>query len=91
MVFEGSITSAVVVACIDLFAKSLERPTALVIDIAPIHTSNEFIQNIKKWNQQGLTIVPIAPYFLESNLIEILWQKLNRGKCLFSLTNLFCL
>jgi transposase len=77
MVFEGSITSAVVVACIDQFATSLQRETALVIDNAPIHTSNDFKSNIEKWAQQGLTIVPIAPYSPELNLIEILWRKIK--------------
>ena len=77
MVFEGSITSAVVVACIEQFIKSLKRQTALVIDNAAIHTSNEFKNNIEKWAQQGLTIVPIAPYSPELNLIEILWRKIK--------------
>jgi transposase len=77
MVFEGSITSAVVVACIDQFAKSLKRETTLVIDNAPIHTSEEFKENIERWKEQGLTILPIAPYSPELNLIEILWRKIK--------------
>jgi len=77
LVFEGSIDSAVVVACIDFFTKSLKRPTALVIDNAPIHTSNEFMQNVERWKELGLTIVPIAPYSPELNLIEILWRKIK--------------
>lgn len=77
MVFEGSITSAVVVACIDQFAKTLKGETALVIDNAPIHTSEEFKENIEKWKEMGLTIVPIAPYSPELNLIEILWRKIK--------------
>ena len=77
MVFEGSITSAVVVVCIERFIKSLKRQTALVIDNAAIHTSNAFKSNIEKWAQQGLTIVPIAPYSPELNLTEILWRKIK--------------
>jgi transposase len=77
MVFEGSITSAVVVACINQFIKSLKCATALVIDNASIHTSEEFKDNIAKWQEQGLTIVPIAPYSPELNLIEILWRKIK--------------
>lgn len=83
-VFEDSINSAVVVACIDQFAKSLKRETVLVIDNAPIHTSAEFIENIEKWKAQGLTIVPIAPYSPELNLIEILWRKIKYEWMLFS-------
>jgi transposase len=77
LVFEGSINSSVVVACIDFFAKSLARPTVLVIDNAPIHTSNEFLENVERWKELGLTIVPIAPYSPELNLIEILWRKIK--------------
>jgi transposase len=77
MVFEGSITSAVVVACIDQFVKTLKRETVLVIDNAPTHTSAEFKDNIASWKKRGLTIVPIAPYSPELNLIEILWRKIK--------------
>ena len=76
-VFEGSINSAVVVGCIDPFAKSIERPTALIIDNAPVHTSNEFLGNVEGWEEQRLTIVPIASYSPELNLIEILWRKIK--------------
>ena len=76
-VFEGSITTAVVVACINRFVATLKLPTYLVIDNAPIHTSAEFQENIETWKQQGLTIVPIAPYSPELNLIEILWRKIK--------------
>ena len=49
-VFEGSVDTAVVVACIDQFAKNIKRTTALVIDNAPTHTSHEFLNNIERWN-----------------------------------------
>jgi len=41
-VFEGSVTTSVVVACIDWFTNQIEKPTTLIIDNAPTHTSNEF-------------------------------------------------
>ncbi|MGZ8237109.1 MAG: IS630 family transposase [Methylobacter sp.] len=76
-VFGGSVTTAVVVACIDRFALALERPTVLVVDNAPIHTSHEFKDNLDRWQQQTLTVLPIAPYSPELNLIEILWRKIK--------------
>ncbi|MDD5275792.1 MAG: transposase [Methylovulum sp.] len=45
-VFEQSVTTAIVVACIDRFAQALERPTVLVVDNAPTHASQEFKDNI---------------------------------------------
>ena len=55
---EGSVNSAVVVACIDQFVETLKRPTVLILDNAPTHTSGEFNENIERWKQRGLTIQP---------------------------------
>ncbi|MGF1614750.1 MAG: transposase, partial [Gammaproteobacteria bacterium] len=77
IVVEGSVTSAVVVACIDQFADTLRQPTVLIIDNAPTHTSQEFNDNIERWKQRGLTIQPIAPYSPELNIIEIVWRKIK--------------
>jgi transposase len=77
VVFEGSITSAVVVASIDHFIPTLQRQTVLVMDNASVHKSFEFQENIERWQQQGLTIVNIAPYSPELNIIEILWRKIK--------------
>ena len=77
VVVEGSVTSAVVVASIDHFITTLQRPTVLVIDNAPVHTSHEFKANHERWKEQGLTIMPIAPYSPELNIIEILWRKIK--------------
>lgn len=76
-VFKGSITSAAVVACINDFASRLTQPTALIVDNAPTHTSNEFKKEIDKWSKQGLIIVPISPYSPELNIIEIVWRKIK--------------
>jgi transposase len=77
VVFEGSVTSAVVVASIDHFISTLRRSTVLIMDNASIHTSFEFQENIENWQQQGLTIVNIAPYSPELNIIEIVWRKIK--------------
>jgi transposase len=78
VVVEGSVTSAVVVASIDHFIKTaVQKPTVLIIDNAPVHTSHEFKANIERWKKLNLTIVPIAPYSPELNIIEILWRKIK--------------
>jgi transposase len=76
-VFDGSITSLTVIACIDDFANKVTIPTTLIIDNAPTHTSNEFKEQIDKWYEQGLTICPISPYSPELNIIEIVWRKIK--------------
>lgn len=77
IVVEGSVNSAVVVACIDQFVETLKRPTVLILDNAPTHRSEEFNENIERWKQRGLTIQPIAPYSPELNIIEIVWRKIK--------------
>lgn len=86
LVFEGTVNSTVVVASIDHFLSELPKhpvssillkPASLAIDNASIHTSGEFLENIDRWKEQGLTIVYIAPYSPELNLIEILWRKIK--------------
>jgi transposase len=60
-----------------LLKHALKKPTYLVIDNAPIHTSDEFEENIETWQKLGLTIVRLAPYSPELNLIENLWRKIK--------------
>jgi len=76
-VFEGSITSDVVIACFDSFAKGLTKKTVVLIDNAPMHTSNAFESKIADWALQGLNIQNIPAYSPELNKIEILWRKIK--------------
>ena len=76
-VFEGTVNTSVVVACIDEFSKKIKIPTVLVIDNASTHTSNEFKENIERWKEKKLTIYPIPPYSPELNIIEIIWRKIK--------------
>lgn len=77
IVFDGSISTACVVASIDHFILSITKPTSLVIDNASIHKSAEFQENIKRWKRKGLTIVYISPYSPELNIIEIVRRKIK--------------
>ncbi len=83
-VFEGSVTTSVVVACIDWFANQIEKPTTLVIDNAPTHTSNEFTDCLEDWEEKGLTIYRIPPYSPELNIIEIVWRRIKYSWLPFS-------
>ena len=87
LVFEGSINTSVVVAAIDDYSKKIEKPTTLVIDNAPTHTSNEFNENIELWKERGLTIYRIPPYSPELNIIEIVWRKIKYEWISFSAYN----
>jgi transposase len=72
--FECSINSDVVIACIDRFSDTIKMETVLVIDNASIHTSNAFLEKQVEWKAKGLTIFFLPTYSPELNIIEILWR-----------------
>lgn len=75
--FEDSVTSAVVVECLNWFADQIKIPTTLIIDNASMHTSYEFNSNIEDWKEKGLTIYRLPTYSPELNIIEIVWRKIK--------------
>lgn len=76
-VFEGTVNASVVVACFEDFAQTREKDTVVVMDNSPLHTSQEFKQNLEDWDAKGLELEFIAPYSPELNPIEILWRKIK--------------
>jgi transposase len=76
-VFEGSITSSIVVSFFDLIASQIKKQTVIVIDNAPIHTSNEFNSHIEKWKEKDLIIYRLPSYSPELNIIEMVWRKIK--------------
>ena len=77
MIFEGTINSEIVIACIDDYCRSLSKPTLLVIDGASIHVSEQFESQLKRWEEQDLFIYLLPGYSPELNLIEILWRMIK--------------
>ena len=49
----------------------------VVLDNAPIHTSQAFQARIMDWFRQGVGLHGLPPYSPELNLIEILWRKIK--------------
>ena len=74
---EGSMTSAVVIAFIDDFLENRKSRTAIVLDNAPIHKSEEFKEALKRWEEQDLFIFFLPTYSPHLNLIETLWRKIK--------------
>ncbi len=75
--FEGSIDTQIVIHCFNLFRQQLERPAVVVVDNAPIHTSDDFAEQKLLWQAQDLAVKFIPPYCPELNLIEILWRTIK--------------
>lgn len=78
-VFEGTIDTSVVIACFEAFIRNRtsDKEVVVVLDNSPLHTSEEFEEQLERWAEQGLTVEFIAPYSPELNLIEILWRKIK--------------
>lgn len=77
MIFEGTLTSEVVIACIDDYSLQLTLPALLVIDGASIHTSKEFNARLAAWEERDLYVYLLPAYSPELNLIEILWRMIK--------------
>lgn len=76
-VFEESVNSDVVIACFDDFAESLQKPSVVIIDNAPTHRSQAFLEKKVQWKEKGLFIYNLPPYSPELNKIEILWKHIK--------------
>lgn len=46
----------------------------MVIDNAPMHTSDAFEECIERWEAKGLFVYRLPAYSPELNLIEMLWR-----------------
>lgn len=73
-VSEQSITSDVVVACIETFFPTVDKPTVIVMDQAPIHTGHMVWEQRDQWKQRGLYLFELPTTSPELNLIEIVWR-----------------
>jgi transposase len=69
-----TITSEVVIACIDAFFPAPERRTVIVVDQSSIHTSNAIEDKLEEWKERQIEIFNLPSYSPELNLIEILWR-----------------
>jgi transposase len=69
-----SITSEVVIACIDAFFPTVTKRTVIVVDQASIHTSDAIHDKLEDWQQRNIEIFQLPSYSPQLNLIEILWR-----------------
>jgi transposase len=75
--FQGSIDTHTVIHCFELFHRRQQKPALVVIDNAPIHTSEDFEDELERWQKEDLYVKFLPPYCPELNLIEILWHKIK--------------
>lgn len=71
----GTVSSDLMIAFLDDFAKQIKQKTVVVLDNAPIHHSDEFQEQIAIWKEQDLHIFFLPTYSPHLNIIERLWLK----------------
>lgn len=76
-VFEKTIDSEIVIACFDRLSRTINKPTLVVMDGAPMHRSEAFQARLEGWERQGLYVYLLPAYSPELNLIEILWRMIK--------------
>lgn len=76
-IFEETIDSEIVIACFDSLCQVITKLTFVVIDGAPVHTSDAFQARLKGWEDRGLYVYLLPAYSPELNLIEILWRMIK--------------
>lgn len=72
-----SINSDFIIACVDEVASAITRPTVLVMDNAPWHTSEKLKARQKMWEEKELYIYFLPTYSPHLNSIETLWRKMK--------------
>jgi transposase len=60
--FEESLHTGVVIACVDAFCHTITQKTVVVIDHASIHTSDALQERLPYWKKHGLIINYLSPY-----------------------------
>jgi transposase len=75
--FQGPLDSHTVIHCFELFHQQQQNPAVIVVDNAPIHTSEDFEDELERWQKEDLHVKFLPPYSPELNLIEILWRKIK--------------
>ena len=75
--FEQSINTSVVGACLKEFCTNITKKTIVVMDNSSIHRSEAFAEYIPLGKKKGLIIKYLIPYAPELNLIEILWRHIK--------------
>ena len=62
---------------IEDFIPRCKKPTVIILDNAPWHTSEAFKAKREQWREQGLYIFYLPKYSPHLNLIETLWRKIK--------------
>ena len=71
------INTEFMIRAIEDFLPRCTKPTVLILDNAPWHTSEGFMAKRKQWMEKDLYIFYLPKYSPHLNLIETLWRKMK--------------
>lgn len=74
-----SLNSQFIIDSITDFAQTLQLPTLVVLDNAPLHTSAAFQAKQQEWETKGLYVFFLPRYSPHLNRIERLWKQIKHG------------
>lgn len=72
-----SINASFIERCLDDFAKTITKPTVVVLDQASWHTAKRIEQKRSQWEASNLFLFFLPPYSPHLNAIEILWRQIK--------------
>jgi transposase len=72
-----NVNSQFIIDSIHHFCGQLTKPTVLVLDNAPTHTSEAFLAEVEKWQEKDLYVFFLPRYCPHLNKAEIYWRKLK--------------
>lgn len=72
---KGNIDSEFLIQSINDFSQYIDKPTVLVLDNAPTHKSEKFIEQVYKWMEKDLYIFFLPKYSPHLNIAETYWRK----------------
>ena len=73
---EQVIDAALICDYLDDFSRTLERPTVVVLDNAPVH-QKEVRKRREAWEAKGMYVFFLPAYSPHLNIAEIVWRKLK--------------
>lgn len=71
------VTSELIVSFLDQFSQKITQRTVVIMDQAPIHTSEAMMKKREEWKARNLELFWLPAYSPKLNLIEILWKFLK--------------
>ena len=81
LIFDGTMDSELLCYCFEEFFKYKRKDSkwVIIIDNAPIHTSDDFQIKLEEWEEKGVEFYFLPPYCPELNFIEIVWRFIKHS------------